>query len=56
MKVTTDELAAEATEAEHEAIDLYHFIWRAAGLLGIASRERIEIGQRIAARRGTEPP
>jgi uncharacterized tellurite resistance protein B-like protein len=83
-----DELVAEATEAEHEAIDLYHFtsvinhsldeegrrrvvemmweivyadggagafesnlIWRAADLLGISSRERIELGQRVAKRR-----
>jgi len=84
---TTDELVAEATEAEHEAIDLYHFtslinrsleedgrrrvvemmwemvyadgrvsefernlIWRAADLLGVSSRERIELGQRVASR------
>jgi uncharacterized tellurite resistance protein B-like protein len=89
-EATTDELVAEATEAEHEAIDLYHFtslinrsldedgrrrvvemmweiayadgrvddfesnlIWRAADLLGISSRERIELGQRVASRRGT---
>jgi len=89
-EVTTDELLAEATEAEHEAIDLYHFtsllnrsldedgrrrvvemmweiayadghvgefesnlIWRAADLLGISSRDRIELGQRVADRRGT---
>jgi uncharacterized tellurite resistance protein B-like protein len=31
-----------------------NLIWRAADLLGISSRERIEIGQRVAARRGTE--
>jgi uncharacterized tellurite resistance protein B-like protein len=86
---TTDELVAEATEAEHEAIDLYHFtslinrsldeegrrrvvemmweiayadgdvdefernlIWRAADLLGVSSRERIELGQRVASHRG----
>jgi uncharacterized tellurite resistance protein B-like protein len=86
-EATTEELLNEATEAEHEAIDLYHFtsvinraldqegrlrvvemmweiayadgrlgefesnlIWRAADLLGISSRERIEIGQRVAAR------
>ena len=84
-EATTDELVAEATEAEHEAIDLYHFtslinrsldeegrrrvvemmweiayadgragdfennlIWRAADLLGISSRQRIELGQRAA--------
>src|SRR5215510_7914360 len=89
-EATTDELVAEATEAEHEAIDLYHFtsllnrslnedgrrrivemmweiayadghvgefesnlIWRAADLLGISSRDRIELGQRVADRRGT---
>ena len=89
-EATTDELVAEATEAEHEAIDLYHFtslinrslngdgrrrivemmweivyadggatefesnlLWRAADLLGISSRERIELGQRVASRRGT---
>jgi uncharacterized tellurite resistance protein B-like protein len=88
-EATTDELVAEATEAEHEAIDLYHFtslinrslneegrrrvvemmweivyadgrvtefesnlIWRAADLLGIPSRERIELGQQVASRRG----
>jgi uncharacterized tellurite resistance protein B-like protein len=88
----TDELVAEATEAEHEAIDLYHFtslinraldedgrrrvvemmweiayadgrvddfesnlIWRVADLLGVSSRERIELGQRVARRRGSAP-
>lgn len=88
----TDELVAEATEAEHEAVDLYHFtslinraldedgrrrvvemmweiayadgrvddfesnlIWRVADLLGISSRERIELGQRVASRRGSAP-
>jgi len=87
----TDALVAEATEAEHEAIDLYHFtslinrslnedgrrrvvemmweivyadgratefesnlIWRAADLLGISSRERIELGRRVASERGQE--
>ena len=85
---TTDELLAEATQAEHEAIDLYHFtslinrsldedgrrrivemmweiiyadgrvtefesnlMWRAADLLGISARERIELGQQVASRR-----
>jgi uncharacterized tellurite resistance protein B-like protein len=80
----TDDLVDAATEAEHDAIDLYRFtsvinrsldengrrrvvemmwemvyadahitefernlIWRAADLLGIASRERIELGQRV---------
>jgi uncharacterized tellurite resistance protein B-like protein len=88
-EATTDELVAEATEAEHEAVDLYHFtslinrsldedgrrrivemmweiiyadgrvtefesnlMWRAADLLGISSRERIELGQQ-AKRRST---
>jgi uncharacterized tellurite resistance protein B-like protein len=92
-EATTDELVAEATEAEHEAIDLYHFtslinrsldeegrrrmvemmweiiyadgrvtefesnlIWRAADLLGISSRERIELGQRVADRLRTAQP
>ena len=91
-EATTDELVAEATEAEHEAIDLYHFtrainrsldedgrrrvvemmweiayadgrvddfesnlIWRVADLLGISSRERIELGQRVASRLGIAP-
>ena len=85
---TTDELLTDATMAEQEAIDLYHFtsvinrsldedgrrrvvemmweviyadggagafesnlIWRAADLLGVSSRERIELGQRVAKRR-----
>jgi uncharacterized tellurite resistance protein B-like protein len=89
-EAAADELLAEATEAEHEAIDLYHFtsllnrsldedgrrrvvemmweiayadgrvgefesnlIWRAADLLGISSRDRIELGQRAAGGRGT---
>jgi uncharacterized tellurite resistance protein B-like protein len=79
----------EATQAENESIDLYHFtslinrsldedgrrrvvemmweiayadgkvdefesnlIWRAADLLGISSRERIELGHQVAQRRG----
>jgi uncharacterized tellurite resistance protein B-like protein len=87
----TEALVVEATEAEHEAVDLYHFtsllnrsldgdgrrrivemmweiiyadgqvsefesnlIWRAADLLGISSRERIEIGHRVAARQAGE--
>jgi uncharacterized tellurite resistance protein B-like protein len=87
-EATTDELVAEATAAEQESIDLYHFtslinrsldedgrrrmvemmweivyadgrisdfesnlIWRAADLLGISSRDRIELGQRVANRR-----
>ena len=89
----TQALISEATEAEHEAIDLYHFttvinrsldengrqrivqmmweivyadgrvsefesnlIWRATDLLGISSRERIEIGRRVASEQGHEPP
>jgi uncharacterized tellurite resistance protein B-like protein len=92
-EVATDELVAEATEAEHEAIDLYHFtslinrsldedgrrrvvemmweivyadgrasefesnlVWRAADLLGISSRERIELGRRVANQRGSALP
>ena len=91
-ETTTDELVAEATEAEHDAIDLYHFtslinrsldedgrrrvvemmweiiyadgrvtefesnlMWRAADLLGLSARERIELGQQVANRRGTDP-
>jgi uncharacterized tellurite resistance protein B-like protein len=87
-EATTDELVAEATAAEQESIDLYHFtslinrsldedgrrrmvemmweivyadgrisdfesnlIWRAADLLGISSRDRIELGERVANRR-----
>ena len=89
-ETTTDELVAEATEVEHDAIDLYHFtslinrsleedgrrrivemmweivyadgrvtefesnlLWRAADLLGISSRDRIELGRRVASQRGT---
>ena len=85
----TAALIDEATAAEHEAVDLYHFtsiinrsldedgrrrivemmweiayadgqvsefesnlIWRAADLLGISSRDRIELRQRVASRRG----
>ena len=79
-----DELIDKATQAEHEAVDLYHFtsqlnrtldeegrarviemmweivyadgrrdelednlLWRAADLLGVSSRERIELRERI---------
>jgi uncharacterized tellurite resistance protein B-like protein len=79
-----DELVEQATVAEHEAVDLYHFthllnrsldeagrvriiemmweivyadgqrdelednlLWRAADLLGVSSRERIELRRRI---------
>jgi uncharacterized tellurite resistance protein B-like protein len=82
---TTEEMMVEATAAEHEAIDLYHFtsllnrsldhegrrrivemmweivyadghvtefednlLWRAADLLGISSRERIELRRQVA--------
>jgi uncharacterized tellurite resistance protein B-like protein len=92
-EAATEELVAEATEAEHEAVDLYHFtsllnrsldedgrarvvemmweiiyadgrvsefesnlIWRAADLLGISPRERIELGRRVADGRGTGLP
>jgi|SRR5262249_10173380 uncharacterized tellurite resistance protein B-like protein len=84
----TAELIEEATAADRDAVDLYHFtslinrsvddagrrrivemmweiiyadgrvsefeenvIWRASDLLGISSRERIEIGRRVAAER-----
>ena len=83
------ELIDKATEAEHEAVDLYHFtsllnrtldeegrarvvemmweivyadgrrdelednlLWRAADLLGVSQRQRIELRQRIAAKAG----
>jgi uncharacterized tellurite resistance protein B-like protein len=89
-EAATDELVLEATEAEHEAVDLYHFtsllnrsldedgrrrvvemmwemvyadgrvtelednlLWRAADLLGISSRDRIELRHRVATQRGT---
>jgi uncharacterized tellurite resistance protein B-like protein len=85
----TDELIDKATQAEHEAVDLYHFtsllnrvldeegrakvvemmweivyadgqrdelednlLWRAADLLGVSARERIELRQRIAREAG----
>jgi uncharacterized tellurite resistance protein B-like protein len=85
----TDELVLEATDAEHEAVDIYRFtslinrsldedgrrrvvemmwemvyadgrvtefednlIWRASDLLGVSSRDRIELRQRVAASRG----
>jgi uncharacterized tellurite resistance protein B-like protein len=90
-QAATDDLVAEATEAEQEAIDLYQFtrlinrsldengrrrmvemmwemvhadsritefesnlIWRAADLLGVSSRERIELGRRTASERETD--
>jgi uncharacterized tellurite resistance protein B-like protein len=83
----TTELLDDATEAEHDAVDLYHFtnqlnrsmdeagrrrvvemmweivyvdgrvsefednlLWRAADLLGVSSRERIELRRHVAAR------
>jgi uncharacterized tellurite resistance protein B-like protein len=86
-----DELIDKATQAEHEAVDLYHFtsllnrtldeagrarviemmweivyadgrrdelednlLWRAADLLGVSPRQRIELRQRIA-REASEP-
>jgi len=84
-----DELIDKATQAEHEAVDLYHFtsvlnrtldeagrarviemmweivyadgrrdelednlLWRAADLLGVSPRQRIELRQRIAREAG----
>ncbi len=84
----TDELIAAATQADREAVDLYHFtsllnrtldedgrkrmiemmwemvyadgtrsefednlVWRVADLLGISSRQRIELRQRVEAAR-----
>ena len=32
-----------------------NLMWRAADLLGISARERIELGQQVANRRGTDP-
>ncbi len=89
-EAATDELVAEATQAEHQAIDLYQFtslinrsldqegrrrivemmweivyadgrvtefednlLWRAADLLGISSRERIELRQQVAGARAS---
>jgi uncharacterized tellurite resistance protein B-like protein len=86
-KAETDVLIIKAEEAEHEAVDLYHFtsvlnrtldeegrrrivemmweivysdrhvtefednlIWRAADLLGVSSRERIELRRQVAER------
>jgi uncharacterized tellurite resistance protein B-like protein len=88
----TATLIADATAAEQEAIDLYHFtsrinrtldedgrkrivemmweiayadgrvtefesnlIWRAADLLGISSRERIDLGRQVASERESDP-
>jgi uncharacterized tellurite resistance protein B-like protein len=87
-EAATNELVVEATQAELQAIDLYHFtslinrsldeagrrrvvemmweivyadgrvtefednlLWRAADLLGISSRERIELRQQVAGAR-----
>jgi uncharacterized tellurite resistance protein B-like protein len=84
-----DELIDKATQAEHEAVDLYHFtsllnrtldeegrarvvemmweivyadgrrdelednlLWRAADLLGVSQRQRIELRRRIAREAG----
>jgi uncharacterized tellurite resistance protein B-like protein len=86
-----DTLIVEATAAEQDAIDLYHFtsalnrslddagrqrmiemlwqvvyadqrvtefeenlIWRVADLLGVSSRQRIELRQRVAAHQGDD--
>jgi uncharacterized tellurite resistance protein B-like protein len=91
-EATTDELVTEATQAELQAIDLYHFtsllnrtldqegrrrivemlweivyadrrvtelednlLWRAADLLGVSSRERIELRQRVTGRDNGDP-
>ena len=88
---TADRLIASATEAEGEAVDLYHFtsvimrsvdeegrrqivemmwelvftdrsvsefednvVWRASDLLGVSSRDRIELKHRVAAKYGLE--
>jgi len=88
-EAATDELIDKATQAEHEAVDLYRFtsrlnraldeagrarviemmweivyadgrrdelednlLWRAADLLGVSPRERIELRQRIAKEAG----
>ncbi len=90
-EVETDKLLVEATQAEQESVDLYHFtsllgrtldedgrrrivemmweivyadgrvtefednlIWRAADLLGVSGRERIELREKVAANRGNE--
>jgi uncharacterized tellurite resistance protein B-like protein len=90
-EAATNELIDEATQAEQEAVDLYHFtsllnrtldeagrakviemmweivyadgrrdelednlLWRAADLLGVSSRERIELRRRIAGKAGAE--
>jgi len=89
---TTDELLEQATAAERESVDLYHFthllnralneggrarvvemmwqivyadgrrdelednlIWRAADLLGVSPRERIELRRRVAGEAGGGP-
>jgi uncharacterized tellurite resistance protein B-like protein len=86
---SADELIDKATQAEHEAVDLYHFtsllnrvldedgrarvvemmweivyadgrrdelednlLWRAADLLGVSQRQRIELRRRIAREAG----
>jgi uncharacterized tellurite resistance protein B-like protein len=33
-----------------------NLIWRAADLLGVSSRERLELGRRVAGERGSETP
>jgi len=90
-EAATNELIDKATQAEQEAVDLYHFtsllnrtldeasrakviemmweivyadgrrdelednlLWRAADLLGVSSRERIELRRRIAGKAGAE--
>jgi len=88
---TADRLIASATEAEGEAVDLYHFtsvimrsvdeegrrrivemmwelvyadgavsefednvVWRAADLLAVSSRDRVDLKHRVAAKYGLE--
>jgi uncharacterized tellurite resistance protein B-like protein len=90
-EAATAALMSEASQAEQEAVDLYHFtsmlnrsldedgrrrmvemmweiayadgkvsefednlIWRAADLLGVSSRERIELRQRVAGGGGAD--
>ena len=90
-EAATDALVSEASAAEQEAVDLYHFtslinrsldedgrrrmvemmweiayadgkvsefednlIWRAADLLGVSSRERIALRQRVSGARGPD--
>jgi uncharacterized tellurite resistance protein B-like protein len=50
------EMMWEIAHADGRVGELEHnLIWRAADLIGVGSRERILIGQRVAARRGAKP-